>query len=180
MKIIVGSISERKIKSVEKIISQLMVKTGILEVVGCATKSGVPETPYGEQTFVGAHNRARNSMNGGDADLYIGLESGLVERYGHLYEEAWACVVEKDGKEYFGFSSGLKVPDYIVNKMKETNSEHCIVMEGLEKEFGKLPNDTWGTYSANLILREVSLEEALRNALIQAIAPEQSFYKKNK
>jgi len=56
--------------------------------------------------------------------------------------------------------------------------EHSEVMTLIEEEYGKLPNDTWGTYSGGLILREVSLEEALRNAVIQIVAPEQSFYRK--
>lgn len=62
--------------------------------------------------------------------------------------------------------------------MDELKMEHCDMMTIIEKEFGKLPNDTWGTYSGGAILREISLEEALRNALIQIAAPDNSFYKK--
>src|SRR3989338_6572258 len=143
MKFIIGSISERKIKIAEKVIQELFsVKDFIVE--GCNASSEVPETPYDKQTFDGARNRAldvKSKIN--DSDYYLGLESGLVERYGHIYEEAWAAVIDKS-----------------------------------EKEYGNLPNDTWGTYSGGVILREKSLEEALRNALIQIVAPKDSFYKK--
>lgn len=44
------------------------------------------------------------------------LESGLVERFGQIYEEAWACVISSEMNEYFGYSSGLKVPDSIIKK----------------------------------------------------------------
>lgn len=179
MKIIIGSVSDRKIKTVEKVTKQLLTSSNDLNVCGHAANSGVPNTPYDEQTYTGARNRAKESQLGaGEADYYIGLESGLVKRYGHLYEEAWSCIINKAGQEFFGYSSGLKVPDYILNKMNECEMEHCDVMEKLEEEFGKLPNDTWGTYSGGLILRDISLEEAIRNAFIQAIAPENSFYKK--
>ena len=33
-----------------------------------------------------------------------------------------------------------------------------MAMEIIEKEFGHLPNDTWGTYSGEYYHREVSLE----------------------
>lgn len=101
-----------------------------------------------------------------------------MERYGHIYEEAWSCLVTKDGKEFFGYSSGLKVPDYILKKMNDLKIEHCMVMEMIEKEFSNLPNDTWGTYSGGLVIRKVSFEEAIRNALIQTLPHEKSFYHK--
>jgi hypothetical protein len=47
----------------------------------------------------------------------------------------------------------------------------------LEEKHGTLPNDTWGSYSGGVLPRTVSLEEALRNALTQVIAPPESFYK---
>lgn len=147
-----------------------------IEVLGYSTSSGVPETPYGEQTYQGAKTRSRNCMDSGIADCYVGLESGLVERYGDLYEEAWAHLITKDGKEYTGYSSGLKVPDYITTRMKELDMEHCDVMTLIGEELGNLPNDTWGTYSGGLILREISLGEAVRNALIQLLPYEQNLY----
>ena len=85
-------------------------------------------------------------------------------------------MITNKGKEYFGYSSGLKVPDYILKRMGDLKMEHCLAMEIIEKEFGNLPNDTWGTYSGGLIIREVSLEESIRNALIQTLPHEKSFY----
>lgn len=180
MKFVIGSSSKRKINVAEKIIWQFFVKKRIeIEVEGYTAASQMPDTPYNKQTFDGARNRALDSKTHIiDGDFYIGLESGLVERYGHIYEEAWAAVITFDNKEYFGYSSGLKVPDYVLKRMDELKMEHSNVMTIIEKEFGKLPNDTWGTYSGGTILREVSLGEALRNAFIQITASDNSFYKK--
>ena len=162
----------------KKVISQLFNGEDII-VEGYNAVSQVPDTPYDKQTFDGARNRALDSKSHiGGSDYYIGLESGLIERYGHMYEEAWAAIISKDDKEYYGYSSGLKVPDYILKKMDELKMEHCDVMTIIEKEFGNLPNDTWGTYSGGIIVREISLEEAIRNALIQVVASDKSFYKK--
>lgn len=167
MKIVVGSKNQRKIYTVKKVFSEIL-KTRKFEVAGCDVSSGVPETPYGKEIFDGARNRARGCLESEKgADYYIGLESGLVERYGDIYEEAWSCVIANEGKEFAGYSSGLKLPDYVKARMKETDLEHCDVMTVIEKERG-LENDTWATYSGGSIQRAVSLEEALRNALLQA------------
>lgn len=177
MKIVIGSASDRKMKIAEKVVKKLFREN--IEMKGYASNSGVPNTPYDRETFDGARNRMKDaSGNKLGADYYVGLESGLIERYGHIYEEAWAAVMDKNGKEYYGYSSGLKVPDYILKRMDELKMDHSSVMEIIEREFGKLPNDTWGTYSGGMLLREVSLEEALRNAFIQVAAPEDSFFRK--
>ena len=178
MKFVLGSTSERKIIITQKILSEYFKDCEII-VEGCSAVSGVPDTPWDDQTWIGAKNRvldARSQIIG--ADYYLGLESGLVERYGHIYEEAWCIIITADGKEFSGYSSGLKVPDYVLHKMDKLHMEHSEVMTILEKEHGKLPNDTWGSYSGGILLREVSLGEAIRNALIQIISPENSFYNK--
>lgn len=57
--------------------------------------SGVPDQPFGdEQTLAGARNRAdaaRTIMP--DADLWVGLEGGVVERDGALECLAWSVVL---------------------------------------------------------------------------------------
>lgn len=177
VKFIIGSSSERKIKISEEIIKELFPNQTI-EVGGYKSVSGVPETPYDKQTFDGSRNRALDAKaNIIGADFYIGMESGLIERYGHIYEEAWSTVIDSSGQEFYGYSSGLKVPDYILKKMDELKMAHCEVMTIIEAENGKLPNDTWGTYSGGMIARTVSLKESLRNALIQLVA-DRGFYKK--
>ena len=178
MKFIIGSASKRKIDVAEKVIRQLFTRNDVV-VEGYDAASKMPDTPWDKQTFDGSRNRALDARSHHqDGDFCIGLESGLIERYGHIYEEAWATVIDAKNKEYYGYSSGLKVPDFILKRMDELNMEHCDVMTIIEKEFGKLPNDTCGTYSGGMLIRAISLEEALRNALIQIVASDQSFYKK--
>lgn len=176
MKILVGSSSDRKVRVVEKVFATFVKQR--FEVSGHNAVSGVPDTPYNKETFDGSRNRALDCKNSHEAEYYVGLESGLTERYGQLYEEAWATIITKEGKEFFGYSSGLKIPDLVVRRMKESKLEHCEVMTIIEEEFGKLPNDTWGTYSGGSLSREVSLEEALRNALMQIMPGEGALYLK--
>lgn len=179
MKIIVGSKSKRKIELVTRVIHEIFKNSNFV-IEGYGAISGVPETPYDQQTFDGAKNRAIGSKeNVPRADFYVGIESGLVERYGHIYEEAWCVIVNREGEEYYGYSSGLKVPDYILKRMDELNLPHSKVMVILEEEYSLPDSETWGNYSGGMIAREVSLAEALRNALIQVVAPDGSLYRKD-
>jgi non-canonical (house-cleaning) NTP pyrophosphatase len=174
-RIVVGSASKRKIDMTAKVARDVFRDPTIL-VEGYAAVSGVPETPFDKETFDGARNRAQDAKrHAREAECYIGLESGLIERYGHVFEEAW-CAVLIHGKEYFGYSSGLKVPDYILKRMDAQQKPHALIMTEIELEFTKTPSDTWGTYTGGQLLRETSLEEALRNALIQVIEAEGSLY----
>lgn len=177
MKFLIGSQSKRKIKTVKKVIRLFFDNQNVI-IKGYSAKSQVPDTPYDIQTYQGAYNRALDcKKNVPDFDYYIGLESGLVERYGHIYEEAWAVVITSKDEEYFGYSSGLKVPDYILKRMDDEKMDHSNIMTIIEHELGNLPNDTWGTYSGGKIIREVSLEEALRNSFIQILDIKKSLYK---
>lgn len=178
MKIGVGTQSERKIATIKNVVQQISSKSEV-EIVSYPAKSNVPETPWDKETFDGAKNRAIDcKKNIQEAEYYVGIESGLVERYGQIYEEAWVYILDNHNKEYSGYSSGLKVPDYIIEKMNETKMEHWKVMKLLEEEYSLSSDDTWGNYSKKMIIRDISLQEAVRNAFIQIFAPKESFYHK--
>jgi non-canonical (house-cleaning) NTP pyrophosphatase len=143
-------------------------------VTGVDVPSGVPDTPWDSETKQGATNRAQTLA--ADVVYAIGLESGLVKRYGDIYEECWACV-SHDGRLYYGYSSGLQLPKYVTEKMSALQLEHGPAMRHIRMEKGiDNDKDTWGLYSNYALLRIVSLEEALRNALIQIFAPEGHLY----
>lgn len=173
MNIVLGSASKRKIQTTHQVVSEFIQN---IHVQGSDVSSGVSETPYDQETKKGAHNRAVQArIQRPGNDMYIGLESGLVQRYGDLYEEAWACVITKDESIYFGYSSGLKVPNVLVGEMKK-GTPHAELMKKFDTQLGIKTKDTWGSYSGKLISRDISLQEALRNAMIQIIAGEKSFY----
>jgi non-canonical (house-cleaning) NTP pyrophosphatase len=138
--------------------------------------SGVRETPHDQETLDGARNRARACRRLYPNAFCIGLESGLVERFEQWFEEAWAFVIAPDGREAVGYSSGLRVPDYVLRRMRESGLPHAEVMGLIESERGIPANDTWGNYSGGRIGRVVGLEEALRNAFVLVLAPPASLY----
>jgi non-canonical (house-cleaning) NTP pyrophosphatase len=173
MIIIVATSSPRKIESVRKIASQIIGEEPKVE--GQSADSSKVNTPWDEQTLSEARQRAEGIKNV-HGDLWVGLKSGLVHRYGGVYEEAWVCVLDKNNKEFLGYSSGLKVPNKLLEKMQQSNIEHSDALDLLAAEYGLDAKETWGTYSDGKLLREIGLEEALRNALLQAFPSGKSLY----
>lgn len=176
MKIVVGTKNQKKIDVVKNVCEKYLGDS--LEVTGFDANSRVPEAPQGKETYTGASNRAKSCEASLEADYYIGIESGLVERYGNMFEEAWAVVIH-NGKEYVGYSSGLVIPKLVTNRMI-SGQLHNEIMEQLDDELNlpKDNRDTWSRYSGGQILRSVSLEEAVRNALIQSVEVENNLLNK--
>lgn len=176
MKFLIGTNNPQKIAALKKALSDII--SDDIEVEGISTDSYVPDTPYNEENKQGAYNRADKLKQHYPEHYCIGVESGLAERYGLLFEEAWACICFED-KVYYGYSSGLLLPAYVKRKMQEDGIEHGPAMNKIRKELKQFDDrDTWGTYSGKMVLRSVSLEEALRNTLIQIFTPPDSLYNK--
>jgi non-canonical (house-cleaning) NTP pyrophosphatase len=139
--------------------------------------SNVPESPHDEQTYQGACNRADGCRELGSADYYVGIESGLVERYGNFFEEAWAVIITPSGESLVGYSSGLLLPPVVSDRMKK-GELHNAIMADYDELFNLFDDnkDTWSRYSGGNISRQLSLEESVRNALVQSIGSEHNLY----
>lgn len=173
--ICIGTTSAIKLAACQHVVTQLLAQAPV--IIGCPAESGVSDTPWNEETLIGAKNRAAHSRElEPDADIWIGLESGLVSRFGELFEEAWAVVLTKEA-HYLGISSALPIPQFILREMSEHQEEHRHTMHRLRANPDG-PKDTWGEYTGGLLQRTVSLQESLRNALIQVVAPEGAYYRR--
>ena len=177
MKIIVGTKNQKKIDVVRSVFEEVF-KLSDLKVIAHDANSLVPEAPHDKETYDGATNRAQECTEIEPADYYVGIESGLVKRYDNFFEEAWTVIIAKDGTKLIGYSSGLLLPAIVVARMN--NGElHNQIMADFDEKFN-LPDDnrdTWSRYTGGYISRKVSLEESLRNALIQSIPTENNLYK---
>lgn len=177
MKIIIGTKNQKKVSVVQGVFRDFL-KDENIDIASHDAKSGVPDAPRDIETYNGALNRAEECYRIGGFDYSVGLESGLVERYGNYFEEAWAVIISSDGTKRIGYSSGLLLPS-IVTKRMEAGEKHNDIMAYFDKKFN-LPDDnrdTWSRYTGGHISRQVSLEEALRNALIQSASTERNLYR---
>ncbi len=177
MKIIIGTKNNSKVEVVKQVFQDIHGSPQI-DVVSHDAQSGVPEAPHGRETYQGALNRANECYEIGNADYYIGIESGLVKRYGLNFEEAWAVIIDNHGNKLVGYSSGLMLPNQVSNRMDD-GELHNEIMKDLDARLN-LPEgnrDTWSRYTGGNLSRVVSLHEALRNAIIQTSKSDNNLYK---
>ncbi len=161
MKIYIATKNEKKITLAKELIKQFLSIN--VKVSGCLAKSEVSDTPWDEQTYHGARNRAINSLReNSDADLGMGIETGLVERYGQLYEETWCWLVNKIGQEFWGYASGNVIPESIKKRVIENKKLGIKTLEVFDVD-----NKSWVSYSGNSRIRETCLSNAIKQALIQ-------------
>jgi inosine/xanthosine triphosphatase len=106
----VGSLNPPKLEGVR---SAFAAFASEVAVEGVAVGSGVPEQPVGFGEIVtGARQRADEARRGGECDLAVGYEDGLVELPG--VAGAWfnvGCAAVSDGRRVgLGLSSGFAYP----------------------------------------------------------------------
>jgi len=75
MKVIIGTKNQKKIDVTASVFMSTM-KIDAVEAIARDAKSNVPEAPHNEETFQGALNRAQECYEQGEADYFVGLESG--------------------------------------------------------------------------------------------------------
>lgn len=156
MKIIIGTKNIKKAQLVLSVFQNEFANEQItLENIDI--NSDVPNTPWEEQTYNGAINRAKNlSTSNVDYDYYIGLETGLAERYGNLFEEAWCCILDKQGRKFIGFSSG-----YVIDNKLKTRVQKDEVTDTKILEIFDLQSNEFVMYSGNPDVRATSLKNAV-------------------
>jgi len=180
MNIYVGTTNKRKLIAVTAVVNEMNISSDFA-VTGYKADSGVPETPFDEQTILGALNRAKAVRQAHpDQDLYIGIESGIVNRYSDMYEEVWVVAIY--GKKVCAaYSSGVRLPDKVVDHINGDIQNHPNAMDTLREEYDiehhdGNNSDTWGNYTGNIIDREAGMKEAIRNTLVQIFPGDKSFY----
>lgn len=119
IKIISGSLSESKKTALFHAVSVLQINA---EIICVSARSEVSAIPQGlEETYLGASNRAKNSLLYPGADYYLGTESGLIIFTPELPPVDIAVSVLRTRTEIVavGTSQGLMYPMEEYKKAKE-------------------------------------------------------------
>ena len=119
MKVLVGSRNPTKIGAAEDVFGQLF---GSVEVIGIEVDPGVAGQPVGDETFVGAENRARalvrrNAEEELGARFCVGIEVGVVRLYGRWYAYGVVCIADARGRLGFGVTSHFELPGRIADAL---------------------------------------------------------------
>jgi inosine/xanthosine triphosphatase len=161
MKIGIGTTSELKIRALKEALEKLGIE---YDVVPMKTDSGISNQPFGyEEIIKGANTRAKKVLDELNADIGVGIENGLVEIGENYFDVACIFVISKDGETSTAFSSAILMPKWIIEEIKEKNTE---VGEITKRLSGDPEKDGFKYFTNGVITRK----EALIPAIVFAFA----------
>lgn len=165
MKIVVGTTSELKQRACKEALSRLGIDG---EITSIKTNSSVSEQPFGyDEITKGARNRAKEALRLiEDAEISIGIENGLIkiDQINQWFDMPCVCILSKDGKEFFSFGTGYFIPEWMVEKVKNSNTDLGFIIQELDPEAEK---DPIGYFSSGTFKREEILTQAIICALVE-------------
>jgi inosine/xanthosine triphosphatase len=125
MKVVIGSVSPVKEEAVKRGFKTLF--PDIEFIFECVkANSGISDQPRSSDEIrsgaLGRIKHARELIPTGD--FYVGLEGGVEELYGDLYNYGWVVIESQDSKKGYGRTFGFVLPPAI---------QHLIIHEGMEQ-----------------------------------------------
>jgi inosine/xanthosine triphosphatase len=177
----VGSLRRPKLEAVREAlaaISQRFAPHRSYEVVGVDVPSGVGHTPVSrDEMITGARQRAENlrnlaRRNNQRWEYFAGLEGGLDVLHDRgtrrVFLENWTCVLDAAGRESYGQSGAIALPEALVKKVVDEGVELSAAIDEFAGEAGiRDAQGAWGILTGNLITRQ----DAFRVSFINAFAP---------
>ncbi len=172
MKILVGSTNPVKINSVREAFSKYYSD---IEVKGLKVNSGMPSQPIGEETFIGAENRAKECKKINDEknlnfDFFVGIEGGIENKHNRWFCYGVVCIIDKNGKKGFGTSLWYPLPEEVMNKILNEKIGLGSAMDELEHSKNiKQKNGAVGILTNNKITRTDINVQGIIGAMIPFI-----------
>lgn len=165
MKIAIGTTSELKVRALKNALEKFGVNA---EIVSIKTESGISNQPFGYKEMIkGAKNRATKALEETDSDFAFGVENGLVEIEGDYFDIACIYVLSKEGDESTSYSSGVFTPKWMIDEVKEENTEIGEIIKKLVWKEEKMEKDPIKYFSDGKIRREELLSQAMEMALVK-------------
>ncbi len=177
MKVVVGSTNPVKIEAVREAFKKYWPKC---EVIGCEVESGVAGQPMSEEeTMRGAENRAKAAVKTG-GDYGVGIEGGVTEIGGKMFECAWVCVMRKSQisnspilKYDIGLGGGLyfELPPKVAAKIKQGGELGPIMAEVMQYDV-KRTNGAIGVLTKDRLDRKSAYKHIVLSALVKFVSSE--------
>ena len=170
--VVVGSRNPVKIAAVRAVLARVAPRA---TADGHAVASQVPDQPWGdEETIRGARTRARAALAADPgASMGVGIEGGVVALAdGGVMSNAWAVVVDRDGREGVGGSLAMPLPPKVARLLRE-GMELGHAMDAVTgSENTKHKEGAVGILTQGLITRQGAYEVLLTYALAPWLAAE--------
>lgn len=162
--IAVGSLNPVKVEAVRNVMERVY---GDVRITAVDVQGDVPQQPFGDETRLGAENRARNAL--GSHGMAVGIEAGVFEFPDGLYDIQHCAIVDSEGRITYGQGSGFRYPDDIASLVRGGLTVGDAVKklyggEGIGKRQGAV-----GMLSKGLIDRLGLTEQSVTAAMIPRI-----------
>lgn len=134
MKVLIGTKNEAKIEGAKRALERYFEE---VEIEGIKVESDVADQPVNQEIYEGAKNRVRNlkefaKKNKIEADLFLGIESGIQMALGEWMITNVAVIENKTNYQSCGTSPSFPVPEKYVKPIIRTN-----LKEVMNEVFGK-------------------------------------------
>ena len=163
MRIVVASKSKHKVNAVIEALAKCRLDGEHVQIASVGAPSNIPEQPSGaEQTRMGATNRARNAKAlDSSADMWIGIESGILGAYGSFYDVAFIVLLLSDGRTVSAMAGGHEVPKEYVKEANERGYDRCTAGAVMAERTGCDATDGTTRISHGHVSRSDTLVQAL-------------------
>ena len=123
MKVLIATKNQGKIEGAKKALEHYFTE---IEIKGIPVESNVSEQPVNDEIYNGAKNRVKNlkkyaKENNIEADLYLGVESGINNSLGRWMITNIAVIEDNSNFESYGTSPSFPVPDRLVKEIIDTD-----------------------------------------------------------
>lgn len=123
MNVLIATKNQGKIEGAKKALEHYFTD---IEIKGIPVESNVSEQPVNDEIYNGAKNRVKNlkeyaKENNINADLYLGIESGINNALGRWMITNIAVIEDNNGFESYGTSPSFPVPDRLVEDIIDTD-----------------------------------------------------------
>jgi non-canonical (house-cleaning) NTP pyrophosphatase len=177
----VGSLRRPKVQAVREAVGSISTRLhphAWFNVVGVDVTSGVGPTPLSRaEMMTGARQRAENLVRLGRErnkpwKYFVGLEGGvdIIHERGMRWAflENWACVLDASGRESYGQSGAVALPEPLLKSVVDEGAELSEAIDAFAGSHGiRDAQGAWGVLTGDLITRQ----DAFRVAAINALAP---------
>ena len=161
-KIAVGSTNPVKIEAVKDVFSSVL--GGDINVVGLSVPSGVPDQPIGDETLVGAINRAKLAKEKEQADYGVGIEGGIAKFHTKWYSFGITAIY--DGKHIStGISGWYELPEWVIDEINKGKELGHVMDELLNEKVVKRRFGAVAVFTNNLVDRKELYMHGIKIAL---------------
>ncbi len=160
----VGSDNPVKVHAVEGVMRRIFTD---VQVTSCRVQASVPQEPWDDDVEKGAVERARRSI--GRNDFGVGIEAGIFEHKGLLYDVQFCAVVDKMDRVTMGHGPGFLYPPSVAEKLRSGGTVGEAFHELYGQERTGRGQGAIGFLTHGLMTRSELTEQAVVAAMVPRI-----------